>query len=155
MVRSGKGGPEVTYALHLGTYQPEQLLAAIHQMPEQTFRDGDSWEEWGEKISNPEYAHHPEHIIVEHAYIANLMRTFSRVLEDVPHLLVPMTFPFQAGLIASVTPMDDWSEEELRVIDRPAWSWIERQDLTGEAQYTLPGSRRWTRFLNVRYSEEV
>lgn len=77
--------------------------------------DGDRWEEWGERpISNDD----PRHVI--------LFGDSEALLADFAYLLgegvdfQPMHLPHQRGVIAVLTPEDDWSEPYYQITDARA-----------------------------------
>ncbi len=93
-----------------------EMLASTHVTG---FTDGDSWEDWGEPLT--EGSPIPQHVVIR-----TDSRTRALALISVLHdSLIPMTYPHQRGVIAAVTDSDDWSEEVLNLVDHEALAQVE------------------------------
>lgn len=125
--------------LHLGTRDAEALIALL---PAATggytvFRDGDSWEEWGEGINHltpasqldphdedqQRMARHPEHIVIRGNHdtgTPEFLQDIAYILQQDPGLLVPMEYLNQAGTVAVISPDGDWSVPHYVLIDDAA-----------------------------------
>lgn len=116
--------------LHVGTRDAERLIDLLPTASVTVFRDGDSWEEWGERINHltpasqldphnedqQRMAHHPEHIVIRtrewNTDSVHLLRDIAWILSEGPDLLIPMMYLNQPGVLAVITGDAEWSERE-------------------------------------------
>ncbi|HAN26051.1 MAG: hypothetical protein CMH36_08945 [Microbacterium sp.] len=102
------------YALHLGTRDAEALLEVV---PANliVYRDGDSWEEWGDghpgdpNPFDPHGQSEAEHIVLCGDNPDAMLADVAYFVAEGPNL-ARMSRPGQAGIFAVITSADDWSE---------------------------------------------
>ena len=97
--------------LHIGTRRLDALLDLLPGIT--VLSDGDSWEEWGESLLEDQ----PMHVMILADDADDGLRALAMVLKQVPDLLVPMDHQHQLGVLACITPDDDWSEPIFNLID--------------------------------------
>lgn len=121
--------------LHLGTFEADALIELLPGERHRTIYRGDdlhpgldgkgdgkpdSWEEWGETLTK---TYEPEHIVIV-GDSTDLLADVAWVLSQSPSLLQPMTYPYQKGTLACITPNDDWSEPYYSLEDTQAARFI-------------------------------
>jgi hypothetical protein len=92
-----------------------------------------SWEQWGEEDWA---AGEPQHVLIgadnpdvqDYDYLALV----AGLQHAHPGSLQPMTFRYQRGILACITPYDDWSEPTFQVVDVQAKRWLERYSVGDE-----------------------
>lgn len=146
--------------MHLGTFDTERLRDSLPSNAT-VIIDGDSWEEWGEPLLGDEreaiLRHHPVHVQIIHPGHADNLVDLAWLLNEEPGLLVPMGYHRQRGILASITPDDDWSEPILEVTDEQAKRWLARHPHLGSndsvTDETVWRNLEWQDYLNEREDE--
>lgn len=102
-----------TYAVHIGI-KAESADAIREFAGRPVILDGDGWNCWGNRPSTDVNDADTLHALIgpfETERGATLQAR--KIAEQQGHLLVPMGgYPFQTGIVVSVTDWDDWSENE-------------------------------------------
>jgi hypothetical protein len=106
-------------SLHVGTRDAEALIELLPTDEVIVFRDGDSWEEWGEGMGE-----HPEHLVIQTRSpltdSIDLLRDIAYILSQGPTLLEPMQYPRQAGTLAIISDSSEWDVQYYALMDEEA-----------------------------------
>lgn len=134
--------------LHLGTFDADALIDLLPKQEDRRIFRGsdlhngegpDSWEEWGE--GKPGVGQ-PEHIVIV-GDSPDLLADVAWVLSQSPDLLQPMTYEYQAGTLACITPDDDWSEPYYTLEDTQSERFVKRLLQNGVGENDVWAHPEW------------
>lgn len=106
--------------MHVGVMWDDlEALRELLPGDAQVFAEGDDWEEWGERL----WQDRPRHVVIRGEDATKMLTDLAYAMSEGARLM-PMTYPQQAGILASITPAADWSEPLYELVDRRSQSFL-------------------------------